>query len=123
MRAVRVIIDIGMHLESEIPRDQGVADPFHPGERWTHALAREFFGLNSGRPAGFLDSELIRYLGGPGQAISYKLGERAWLAGRDAAGAARAKRGEPFDLSGWHMAALSQGSLGLDDLVTELGAL
>ena len=29
-----------------------------------------------------LDSELIRYLGLPGQAIGYKLGERAWLAGR-----------------------------------------
>ncbi|HEX2810593.1 MAG TPA: DUF885 domain-containing protein [Kineosporiaceae bacterium] len=123
MRAVRVIIDIGMHLELEIPRDQGGAEPFHPGERWTPALARDFFGRNSGRPADYLDSELIRYLGGPGQAISYKLGERAWLAGREAARAAHARRGEEFDLRAWHMAALSQGSLGLDDLVDELGAL
>ena len=123
MRAVRVIIDIGMHLELEIPHDQGVAEPFHPWERWTPALAREFFGLNSGRPAEFGDSELIRYLGGPGQAISYKLGERAWLAGRDAARSAHRQRGETFDLKAWHMAALRQGSLGLDDLVAELGAL
>ena len=123
MRAVRVIIDIGMHLELEIPHDQGVAEPFHPGERWTPALARKFFGLNSGRPAEFGDSELIRYLGGPGQAISYKLGERAWLAGRDAARSAHRQRGETFDLKAWHMAALRQGSLGLDDLVAELGAL
>jgi uncharacterized protein (DUF885 family) len=123
LRAVRVIIDIGMHLELAIPHDQGVAEPFHPGERWTPALAREFFGRNSGRPADFLDSELVRYLGGPGQAISYKLGERAWLAGREAARGAHAGRGEQFDARAWHMAALAQGSLGLDDLVAELSRL
>ena len=124
MRAVRVIIDIGMHLELEIPAVQGTAgEAFHPGERWTPALAREFFGRNSGRPAEFLDSEIVRYLGGPGQAIGYKLGERAWLAGRDAARAAHAARGEVFDVKAWHMAALSQGSLGLDDLVAELTIL
>jgi uncharacterized protein (DUF885 family) len=123
MRAVRVIVDIGMHLELEIPRDQGVPSAFAPGERWTPALAREFFGLNCGRPEAFLDSELVRYLGGPGQAISYKLGERAWLRGREAARRAHEARGEEFDLKAWHMAALSTGSLGLDDLVTELGAL
>ena len=67
-----------------------------------------------------LDSELVRYLGIPGQAISYKLGERAWLAGREKAQQAR---GEAFDLKAWHMAALSQGSLGLDDLEAELGEL
>ncbi|HEY6797800.1 MAG TPA: DUF885 domain-containing protein, partial [Kineosporiaceae bacterium] len=123
MRAVRVIIDIGMHLQLEIPDDQGMPEPFHPGERWTPALAREFFGQHSGRPADFIDSELVRYLGMPGQAIGYKLGERAWLAGRVAARAAHQARGEAFDLKAWHMAALSQGSLGLDDLVNELSAL
>ncbi len=120
MRAVRVIIDIGMHLELPTPADQGVAEPFRPGERWTPELAREFFGRNSGRPSAFLDSEIIRYLGWPGQAIGYKLGERAWLAGREAA---RQARGSSFDAKAWHMAALSQGSLGLDDLVAELAAL
>jgi uncharacterized protein (DUF885 family) len=123
LRAVRVVIDIGMHLELPIPADQGVPDPFHPGERWTPALGREFFGLNSGRPAAFADSELVRYLGAPGQAISYKLGERAWLAGREAARQAHAARGATFDAKSWHMAALSLGSLGLGDLVAELAAL
>jgi uncharacterized protein (DUF885 family) len=122
-RAVRVIVDIGMHLELEIPLDQGTPEPFAPGERWTPALVRQFLGANSGRPAGFLDSELIRYLGMPGQAIGYKLGERAWLAGRDAATAAHAGRGERLDPRAWHMAALSAGSLGLDDLVAELASL
>ncbi|MCQ9132484.1 DUF885 domain-containing protein [Streptomyces hilarionis] len=116
MRAVRVIVDIGMHLELEIPADS----PFHPGERWTPDLAQEFFGGHSSRPADFVESELTRYLSIPGQAIGYKLGERAWLLGREKA---RARRGEAFDLKSWHMAALSQGSLGLDDLVDELARL
>ncbi|MGW7516356.1 DUF885 domain-containing protein [Streptomyces sp. NPDC054796] len=116
MRATRVIVDIGMHLELEIPADS----PFHPGERWTPELAQEFFGMHSGRPADFVESELVRYLGIPGQAIGYKLGERAWLTGREAA---RKAHGDAFDAKKWHMAALSQGSLGLDDLVAELSAL
>ncbi len=116
MRSLRVIVDIGMHLELEIPDHS----PFHPGERWTPELAREFFGMHSGRPADFVDSELVRYLGMPGQAIGYKLGERAWLTGREAA---RKAHGDAFDAKAWHMAALSQGSLGLDDLVAELSAL
>ncbi|MFF4102983.1 DUF885 domain-containing protein [Streptomyces sp. NPDC001903] len=116
MRAARVIVDIGMHLGLEIPADS----PFHPGERWTVDLAQEFFGLHSGRPADFIESEVTRYLSMPGQAIGYKLGERAWLLGRDNA---RAAHGDSFDLKKWHMAALSQGSLGLDDLVDELSKL
>ncbi|MEU7085583.1 DUF885 domain-containing protein [Streptomyces achromogenes] len=116
MRAVRVIIDIGMHLELEIPADS----PFHPGERWTPELAQEFFGAHSSRPADFVESELTRYLTMPGQAIGYKLGERAWLLGRERASA---RHGAGFDLKAWHMAALSQGSLGLDDLLDELSRL
>ncbi|MEU1281460.1 DUF885 domain-containing protein [Streptomyces sp. NPDC005805] len=116
MRACRVIVDIGMHLELEIPADS----PFHPGERWTPALAQEFFGAHSGRPAEFVESELTRYLSMPGQAIGYKLGERAWLLGRENA---RRAHGDAFDAKAWHMAALSQGPLGLDDLVEELSRL
>ncbi|MGW5652048.1 DUF885 domain-containing protein [Streptomyces humi] len=116
MRAARVIIDIGMHLELTIPDDS----PFHPGERWTPDLAQEFFAAHSSRPADFVVSELTRYLSMPGQAIGYKLGERAWLLGREKA---RERQGDAFDLKAWHMAALSQGSLGLDDLVEELSQL
>ncbi|MFH9086393.1 DUF885 domain-containing protein [Streptomyces sp. NPDC017673] len=116
MRAARVIVDIGMHLELGIPADS----PFHPGERWTPELAEEFFGAHSSRPADFVESELTRYLTIPGQAIGYKLGERAWLLGREKA---RERHGDAFDLKAWHMAALSQGSLGLDDLVDELSRL
>ncbi|MEV7414082.1 DUF885 domain-containing protein [Streptomyces sp. NPDC089919] len=116
MRACRVIVDIGMHLGLEIPADS----PYRPGERWTPELAQEFFGMHSGRPADFVASELVRYLSMPGQAIGYKLGERAWLLGR---ANAQAAHGDAFDPKAWHMAALSQGSLGLDDLVDELSKL
>lgn len=116
MRILRVIVDIGMHLGLAFPADS----PYRPGEAMTPESAREFFGHHCGLPGDFLDSELVRYLGMPGQAICYKLGERAWLQGR---AAARAARGAAFDLKAWHMAALSQGSLGLDDLVEELAQL
>ena len=119
MRAIRVVIDIGMHLSLRLPDDS----PMAPGQTWTPDLALEFFTSFCGRDREFLASEIIRYLSGPGQAISYKLGERAWLAGRDAARAAHAANGDAFDLKSWHMSALSLGSLGLDDLTDELAAL
>ncbi|OII67551.1 hypothetical protein BJP39_06550 [Streptomyces sp. CC77] len=116
MRACRVIVDIGMHVEMEIPAHS----PFHPGERWTPALAQRFYQQHSSRPPAYVESEMVRYLSMPGQAIGYKLGERAWLLGREKA---RAAHGAAFDAKKWHMAALSQGSLGLDDLVDELSRL
>jgi uncharacterized protein (DUF885 family) len=113
LRAIRVVIDIGMHLELQVPADS----PMAAGETWTAELAGDFFNAHTGRGRPFVDSEILRYLSAPGQAITYKLGERAWLAGRDAA---KAAKGSGFDLKSWHMAALSLGSLGLDDLATEL---
>jgi uncharacterized protein (DUF885 family) len=120
LRSVRVVIDIGMHLGLPIPDGAEGSLAEHRGQPWTPDLARAFLGENSGADIAFLDSELVRYLGIPGQAISYKLGERAWLEGRSAAEQAR---GAAFDLKAWHMSALSQGSLGLDDLAAELARL
>ncbi len=120
LRAMRVVVDLGMHLGLPVPADAGGVLAEHRGRPWTPELARAFLGEHSGSTTAFLDSELVRYLGVPGQAISYKLGERAWLAGREAA---RRNRGADFDLRAWHMAALSQGSLGLDDLESELATL
>ncbi len=120
LRAIRVVIDIGMHLQLPVPDDAEGVLAGARGRPWTPELARAFAGEHLGMDPAFLDSELIRYLGLPGQAISYKLGERAWLAGR---AAAQRARGADFDLKAWHMAALSQGSLGLDDLEAELARL
>jgi uncharacterized protein (DUF885 family) len=117
-RAIRVIVDIGMHLRMELPA--GVLPEAENGRSWTPELAVEFFAAHTARSTEFVTSEIVRYLGRPGQAISYKVGERAWLAGREAA---RAARGDAFDLKSWHMAALSLGAVGLDDLTTELALL
>jgi uncharacterized protein (DUF885 family) len=115
-RAIRVIIDIGMHLQLPIPSDA----PVGAGQTWTPALGLEFLRTETRMENDHAESEVVRYLGVPAQAIGYKLGERAWLAGR---AAARAARGADFDLKSWHMAALSLGALGLDDLATELAVL
>lgn len=108
-RATRVVVDIGMHCAMPIPRGQ----PFHPGARFTPELGRAFLGEHSDLPTSHVESEWLRYLGWAGQAICYKLGERVWLTGRDEA---HRRQGSAFDLRRWHMNALNQGSLGLDDL-------
>ncbi|MGW2650222.1 DUF885 domain-containing protein [Streptomyces sp. NPDC001393] len=116
LRIIRVIVDIGMHLELAIPTDSG----FHPGERWTPDLATAFMAAHHGGDTARRLSEIDRYLGRPGQAIGYKLGERAWLEGR---AASRRRLGAGFDLRTWHMKALTQGSLGLADLADTLSSL
>ncbi|MDO8617126.1 MAG: DUF885 domain-containing protein [Dehalococcoidia bacterium] len=113
LRCVRVIIDIGMHLELAIPR----GERFHPGAVWDHDLALEFAVERSGRPREFMASELVRYLGWPAQAISYKVGERRWLAARQAA---RRRLGQAFDLKRFHTQALNLGPMGLEQLDREL---
>ena len=115
-----MVIDIGMHLQLPVPGDAEGVLAGHRGRPWTPELARALAGEHLGSDPAFLDSEIVRYRGRPGQAISYRLGERAWLAGR---AAAQRPRGASFDLRAWHMAALSQGSLGLDDLEAELAQL
>ena len=115
-RAARVIIDIGMHLELIIPKGTG----FHEGERWTPELGLEFMLTRTIGQRSLIHDEIDRYLGWPGQAPSYKLGERLWLAARDEA---RAKRGNAFDLKEFHKQALEMGSMGLDTLRERLSEL
>ena len=113
MRAVRVIVDIGMHLELSIPD----RERYHGGARWTPDLALPFVIERSCFPPDFMASEVDRYLGLPGQAISYKVGERVWLEGRRAA---RERKGGAFDLKDFHRFALDLGGMGLDQLASEL---
>lgn len=117
-RAARVIVDIGMHLELEIPR--GNPFGFHPGQRWTPELGWEFMRAHCRVPDENLRFELNRYLGWPGQAPSYKVGERIWLQARDDA---KARKGADFDLKAFHRDALNLGSLGLDPLKAALARL
>jgi uncharacterized protein (DUF885 family) len=114
LRAMRVVVDIGLHLELAIP----AGERYHPGETWTPELALPFAMERSGRmPEDFMRSEVDRYLGWPGQAISYKIGERVWLGARDDA---RRRAGDTFDLKDFHARALNLGPMGLDQLRREL---
>ncbi len=113
MRAVRVIVDIGMHLELPIP----ARERFHPGDRWNAEIALPFVIERSCFPADFMKSEVDRYLGLPGQAISYKVGEREWL---EARAEVKARKGAAFDLKAFHSFALDLGGMGLAQLRREL---
>jgi uncharacterized protein (DUF885 family) len=108
-RACRVVVDIGMHLELPIPRDFD----FAPGETWNFELGKRFMAERAFLEEPFAASETTRYLGWPGQAISYKVGEKAIFALRDLA---KERGGANFDQRKFHEAVLSSGSVGLDHL-------
>ncbi len=110
-RAARVIIDIGMHLQLEIPAGNSLS--FRPQERWTPAAGLEFLRATCSIDEPTLRFELDRYLGWPGQAPSYKIGERIWL---EARAEVQARKGAAFELRQFHADALNLGSLGLDPL-------
>jgi uncharacterized protein (DUF885 family) len=109
MSTSNVALDIGVHLELEIPKGTG----WREGERWNADNAWEFLRAHSSWDEQRLRFELHRYLGWPGQVPSYKLGERAWLQAREEA---KARAGSAFSLKDFHSKALSLGAMGLDPL-------
>ncbi len=114
-RAARVVVDIGLHTGRRIPKGWPGA-----GEAWTYEGAIDFIVRAGGADRDKAESEVLRYLSWPSQATAYKLGERTWLAGREAAEAAAASAGKPFDRRAWHAGALALGPLGLRRLGAEL---
>ena len=110
MRAARVVFDIGVHCEMPIPAEWAEQLGVEPGTIWTSDLGYEFLKLNLDESEGHLRFEFLRYLGWPGQAPSYKIGERLWLELRDQA----LRRGD--DMRAFHTRALLLGSVGLDTL-------
>ncbi|HET8614119.1 MAG TPA: DUF885 domain-containing protein [Actinomycetales bacterium] len=106
MRAARVALDIGVHLGLEAPAQLG-------GGTWDADKAWTFLTSHVNMAEGFLRFELDRYLGWPGQAPAYKVGERLWLSIRDEL---RQRQGDAFDLTAFHRRALDIGSVGLDVL-------
>ncbi|WP_446665315.1 DUF885 domain-containing protein [Flexivirga sp. B27] len=106
LRAARVVVDLGVHCGFEAPAEVG-------GGAWTYDKAWKFLNAHCDMGEGFLRFELDRYLGWPGQAPSYKVGERIWLQLRDEM---REREGDAFDLKAFHRRALDIGSVGLDTL-------
>jgi uncharacterized protein (DUF885 family) len=108
MRAARVVLDIGVHLEKQLPDGSGP---------WTGDYAFQFLGDNVNMNEGFVRFEVNRYLGWPGQAPSYKIGQRIWEQLRDEY--AR-REGAAFDIKAFHKKALDIGGVGLDTLKSAL---
>ncbi|GAA1972358.1 DUF885 domain-containing protein [Isoptericola halotolerans] len=109
LRAARVVLDLGVHLGKDCPTEWG-------GGTWDAEKAWEFLRSNANMDEAFLRFELDRYLGWPGQAPSYKVGQRLWEQARDDARSAAVARGEELDLRAFHARALGLGSVGLDVL-------
>lgn len=108
MRAARVVLDIGVHLGKPRLDGQGT---------WDADYALDFMRKNVNMSDQFVQFEVNRYLGWPGQAPSYKVGQRIWEQVRDAY---QAERGADFDVKEFHKRALDMGGVGLDTLRTAL---
>ncbi|PPH12649.1 DUF885 domain-containing protein [Rathayibacter sp. AY1C1] len=108
MRAARVVLDIGVHLQKPMPGS---------GTVWTAESALDFMRANVNMDDAFVRFEVNRYLGWPGQAPSYKIGQRIWEQLRDEA---EAREGAAFSLAAFHRRALDLGGVGLDTLRSSL---
>ena len=104
MRAARVVLDLGVHLGK--PRLDGTG-------KWDFEYALEFMSKNVNMSPEFINFEVHRYFGWPGQAPSYKIGQRIWEQIRDEA---KARSGANWDIKKFHRDALNLGALGLDNL-------
>lgn len=104
MRAARVVLDIGVHLGKDRLDGKG---------KWDFEYALDFMGKNVNEGPESVNFEVHRYFGWPGQAPSYKIGQRIWEQTRDEYAA---RKGAAFDIKDFHREALNLGGLGLDTL-------
>ena len=104
MRAARVVLDLGVHLSKPKLSGEG---------KWDFDYALDFMLKNVNMPKEFVTFEVNRYFGWPGQAPSYKIGQRIWEQIRDQV---KTKEGANFDIKAFHKKALNLGGLGLDAL-------
>ena len=121
LRAARIVIDLGLHLELDAPDDLGQLGTLGDcsGQRWSPKMAVALLEEWAIQDHAMSTSEVDRYLGLPGQAISYKVGERAWLSAREGA---YERLGDTFSLKSFHAYALGLGPLGLDTFAEEMAA-
>ncbi len=107
LRAARIVVDIGMHC--------GYKD--FNGEVWNAESAFKLLHERALLDEISARSEVDRYLGWPGQAISYKVGERFWMECRESA---KQRLGAKFELKKFHSFALNLGPMGLDPFKREM---
>lgn len=102
MRAVRLVVDTGLHAYG-----------------WSRERAAEYAIAHVPMPPGFMAEEIDRYVVMPGQALCYLTGKLEILRLRDEA---RARLGGAFSLPAFHAAILDHGSLPLPTLQRSIGA-
>lgn len=93
-RAVRLVVDTGLHYKG-----------------WTRQQAIDFFMDNAAKTEHDIVNEIDRYIGNPGQALAYKIGQLKILAIR---ASAEAQLGDDFDIRAFHDHLLGAGALPLD---------
>ena len=101
-RAIRLVVDTGVH-----------------SEHWTRQQMLDYFHQYSAMDEPTIQSEIDRYIGWPGQALAYKIGQLEILALRD-----RAKKefGDKFDIRAFHDQVIDSGALPLDVLEERITA-
>jgi len=101
-RACRLVVDTGIHYFG-----------------WTRNKAIEFMTANTAMPLHDIRAEVDRYIGWPGQALAYKIGE---LKIRDLRKEAETALKDDFDLRAFHDVVLGSGSVSLDVLQSNVRA-
>ena len=95
-RACRLVVDPGMHYMD-----------------WTRQEAFDFMAENTALSIHEINTEIDRYIGWPGQAVSYKMGE---LKIKELRKRAEAQQGGNFDIRAFHDLILENGSVPLETL-------
>ena len=101
-RAVRLVVDTGLHYKG-----------------WTRQQAIDFFKDNAAKTEHDIVNEIDRYIGNPGQALAYKIGQLKILAIRESA---ETQLGDDFDIRAFHDHLLGAGALPLDILQQRMDA-
>ena len=99
-RACRLVVDVGIHHK-----------------RWSRKKAIAYLRKNTALSLHEIETEIDRYIGWPGQALSYKVGEIAIKSHR---AKAEKELGENFDLKEFHYQVLKNGSIPLSVLNQEM---